>query len=516
MAASATTCPLVILGFDAGDPRLLQHLVSEGHLPTLASIMKQGCWGRITGPDLVSPQGCWLSLLSGISRSEHGYYYFRQLKPGTYSLEDVTACNAQALPFWSHLLGREKKVAILNVPDVHPLMGQDGVQIANWTVQGSSAPPSTEPAVLLADVHRLFGPPVAIRPNGKSVGDGNRQMYCALLERAKQMGALSSHLLSRDHFDLIVVVFSESHPAGHRFWQSRSGAQSAKTAADQSDQAHALRDVYQEIDRQMGLLLAHLPHEANVFILSDIGLEDQYPTIGLIEDFCLKLGYQTALEPDSPSLHPIAVVRRLVPDAWRAALSRYLPGTVRQRLRNDFHYGGTNWRKTTAFAIPSAYIGFIRVNLRAREPEGIVEPGAEYQTLLQQLKADLLQLIDPHTGMPAVKSVIVTSEAFRCGPPLVLPDIFVEWTPGAHLIPRLIHPRAELNRPLPGFSRPTRHSSHGFMAAAGSSIQARGDLGDVSGLDLAPTFLSLIGEPVPEELSGKIIEALTRQALARG
>jgi hypothetical protein len=162
MAISAKTCPLVIFGFDAGDLDLLQRWAQEGYLPTLASIMKRGCWARITGPDLLSPHGLWLSVLSGISRSEHGYYYFRQLKPGTYGLHDVTVRDAAALPFWSHLRGRDKKIAILNVPDVYTLIGLEGLQLANWTVQGSSLPPSTEPAALLQDLHRLFGPPVPI------------------------------------------------------------------------------------------------------------------------------------------------------------------------------------------------------------------------------------------------------------------------------------------------------------------------------------------------------------------
>jgi arylsulfatase A-like enzyme len=47
------------------------------------------------------------------------------------------------------------------------------------------------------------------------------------------------------------------------------------------------------------------------------------------------------------------------------------------------------------------------------------------------------------------------------------------------------------------------------MAAAGPSIQGRGALDGISPLDLAPTFLSLMGEPIPGMLSGKIIEAIT-------
>jgi predicted AlkP superfamily phosphohydrolase/phosphomutase len=506
MAIDTKKVPLIILGFDAADPDLLQRWAQEGHLPTLASIMKRGCWTKATGPELLSPHGRWLSLLSGISRSEHGYYYFRQLKAGTYGLEDVTARDAAALPFWSHLRGRDKRVAIIDAPDTDPLTGMAGIQLANWNVHSSSLPPSTEPAALLQEVRRVVGPPFKISERGLS---DDHQIYRRLLERTKKQGALGRYLLSQDRFDLVVVVFSESHPAGHKFWQYRGEAQPPHAAAEESELTHALRDVYQEIDRQMGLLLAQLSHEANVFILSSTGLEDQYPTIGLIEDFCRKLGYQASSECRSPSLKPMAMLRRVVPKNWRTALSRYLPGAVRQRLRNDFYYGDTNWRKTTAFAIPSAYTSFVRVNLRGREPEGIVEPGAEYETLLWQLEADLHQLIDPHTGASAVKQVTRTVEAFHCGPPASLPDLFVEWKSGAHFIQRLVHPRAELVQPKPRLFRTNNHSSNAFVAAAGPSIQGRGALEDISPLDLAPTFLSLMGEPIPDTLTGKVMDALT-------
>ncbi len=75
--------PLVVLGLDAGDPELLLRWACEGHLPRLAGILERGCWGRTSGAELVCEHGTWVSLLSGVSRARHGYYYYRQLVPGT-------------------------------------------------------------------------------------------------------------------------------------------------------------------------------------------------------------------------------------------------------------------------------------------------------------------------------------------------------------------------------------------------------------------------------------------------
>src|SRR6266700_3700938 len=89
MSIDTKTSPLIILGLDSGDPDFIYRWAQEGYLRTIASILQRGYWARIKGPDLICQQGLWLSLFSGLSRGQHGYYYSRQLKPRTYELEDV-------------------------------------------------------------------------------------------------------------------------------------------------------------------------------------------------------------------------------------------------------------------------------------------------------------------------------------------------------------------------------------------------------------------------------------------
>ncbi|MBU6435722.1 MAG: alkaline phosphatase family protein, partial [Nitrospirae bacterium] len=123
MAKDIKTPPLVIFGLDGGDAGFIQEWAQEGYLPTIASIMQRGCRGEISGPELMSTQGAWLSLFSGVSRSEHGYYYNRQLMPGTYDLRNVSVHDTHVLPFWSRLLNGSKKVAIIDALEAEPLPG---------------------------------------------------------------------------------------------------------------------------------------------------------------------------------------------------------------------------------------------------------------------------------------------------------------------------------------------------------------------------------------------------------
>lgn len=496
--------PLVVLGFDAGDPGLLVRWADAGHLPTLARVLEDGCWARTAGPELVCEHGTWVSLTSGVSRGRHGYYYYRQLVPGTYDLRTVTGRDVTAAPFWASLRGTGRRAAIFDVPDVVPVPGLAGVQLADWAVHNPSGPPVTEPPDLLRRAPRVARPsaPIHERPGASPATD--RRILRRLLERARRKGELCRALVEGGRWDLVVAVFGESHTASHQFWKYLENGGAAE------ELVHAIRLVHIEIDRQMGRLLDVLPREANVVILSSTGMKPQYPTGGLAEAFLRGLGYQVGAVRDQPSWRPLDVARRWIPDSWRVAASRGLPREARERLLADGFRGATDWSRTRAFAIPSAYTSFLRVNLRGREPRGVVEPGAEYDALLASLEADLAALVDPATGGPAVLRVARATDLFGGGPPVTLPDLFVEWQPSGRFVRRLLHPRAELTQERPEFCRDSDHSDAGFLAASGPAVEARGFVGEMDLLDVAPSLVGL--------LEGKTVTAFgpRRVAPARG
>jgi predicted AlkP superfamily phosphohydrolase/phosphomutase len=319
-------------------------------------------------------------------------------------------------------------------------------------------------------------------------------------------GAVCRYLVERNQPDLMVICFGESHTAAHQFWKA-----SKETVTGRSPEAqrlsHAIRDVYQQVDKEIGLLLRDLPSSTNVFVLSSIGLTDHYPTGELMEAFCRKLGYQAQPEKQKQPFHPMSLARRLIPEKWRLRLSRRLTRERRERLFAQQFRNSVNWRETTAFSIPSIYTGFIRINLRGREPEGIVDP-AEYLTLLGRIEDDLAQVIDPKTGERAIERVVRTIDLYPGNYPETLPDLIVQWKSCTHFVDRVIHPRAELFQKKPEFFRDSEHTDRGFFAAAGPAIRARGRLADVDVLDLAPTFLDLLGKRPPDQMPGRVMTEL--------
>jgi predicted AlkP superfamily phosphohydrolase/phosphomutase len=106
-----------------------------------------------------------------------------------------------------------------------------------------------------------------------------------------------------------------------------------------------------------------------------------------------------------------------------------------------------------------------------------------------------------------VREVARSEQVFRTVPG-ALPDLFVRWATSSRFVPRVVHPEVELVQRKPEFYRGSDHSEHGFIAAAGPAIRTRGSIDDVAVLDLAPTFLSLLGQPIPKGLCGKALAGI--------
>lgn len=512
---ASKTPPLVIFALDAGDGDYIERWTKAGHLPNIAALMQRGCSGTIGGPELISSQGAWLTFWSGISPAEHGYYFDRRLKPGTYGFERASARDAQALPFWSHLRQGAKKAAVIDAPETYALAGVPGVQLADWSgrkmFNTARAPASAEPANLIEEVRLIADDPIDVQQYKIRAGAReDEEAFRLLLRRVEQKGKVCRHLLAREDYDPIVVGFSETHTASHRFWNYRPGGcryreiAGLKTGLDQ-----AILDAYRAIDREIGLMLARLPAAANVFVVSPFGMKEQYRAHALAEAFCRELGYQSVVAPRRAGLNPLALARRAVPAQWRAGVSRLLPLQVQERLQADQFLSASDWARTRAFALPSINTSFIRVNLCGREPNGIVEPGREYESLLDEIEADLLQLKDVRTGKPAVEKVTQTVKAFRYSPPLVLLDLFIEWQASSQVMERVAHPKAELVQAAPSYNPSSYHRLTGFFIVAGASISVRGALGEVAVLDFAPTFLALLGQP-QRGLTGRVMAEATQ------
>ncbi|HXQ51970.1 MAG TPA: alkaline phosphatase family protein [Stellaceae bacterium] len=497
--------PLLVLALDGGDGALLQRWAAEGHLPNLAALMRRGCWGEIAGSDFIVDHGIFVSLWSGIPRTRHGYVHFRQLERGTYNLRGVPGRDFDAPPFWTRLRGTGKRVAVIDAPETYPVAGLEGIQLCDWCVHEPRHEPSANAEWLLREARKAFGAPFALdqRPNN-SVRQDNR-LFRKYIDRIRRKGRLLRHLLAHGEFDLVVAGFGETHTGGHQFWDYRD-----KPGEEVGALGHAIRDIYAAIDDEFGRILEQLGGEAvNVFLFGSMGIADSYPTNCILEAMLRKFGYLRD-RPGAGGARPVDMARRLIPESWRVALGYWMPKSAQETLISDRFLTCTDWGGTQAYCLPAIHNSLVRINLRGREPHGIVEPGAEYETVLGRLEADLLGLVDAVDGLPVVRRVTRSRDIPEATAAADLPDLFIDWRLLPRFIDRVLYPGGELAITAPNWFRSSYHTDRGWYAAAGPSVAELGRSNDLSAVQLAPLLLSLIENPPGE--AGPLLPA----AEARG
>ena len=144
--------------------------------------------------------------------------------------------------------------------------------------------------------------------------------------------------------------------------------------------------------------------------------------------------------------------------------------------------------------------GAIRLSVKGREPGGLVQPGAEYDKLLDWLTQRLGELVNPATGKPAIQKVSRIHEIYD-GPHLdALPDLTALWA-GEAPIDEVYSPGYGTVSGSHNDLRTGGHAAEGFLLLKSASAR----LGDTAGADakcIAPTVLDLLGVAVPESMEG--------------
>ena len=524
---------VLCIGLDAANPELLRGWAADGSLPTLRRLMDGGLTGDIAGIQGFFVGSTWPTLYAGVSPARHGFHYLVQLEPGTYGFHRPSDHGISwSPPFWKHLSEAGRRVAILDVPLTCLDPSLNGIQIVEWGGHDSVYGFQTSPGNLADTIRSTFG----AHPLGPSC-DGIRrtaedyEMFLTRLVRGvRAKGALTRHLLRQGGWDLFMQVFTESHCVGHQCWHLHDQSHPAHDPSVAKVTGNPLLRVYQAIDTAIGEILQDAG-DAVVMVFSAHSMAPAFGAHFLLEEILVRLGVATPvrgagtpieggsaegpggsrppgdLPGTDPSL-PLALGRwswRRLPQCVRDLLT-----PLRNRVRGDkpipngMPVLGVDVSSSCCFVVPNGLaVGGIRLNLKDREPEGVLESEAAHD-FCEGLIADLLEIQDARTGRPLIRRVVRSVDLYQGEHLERLPDLLVEWDDS---VPTgstnvgggggaTVTVRSEKIGSLEGkndYGRSGEHRPRGMLIMAGPGL-TRGHLeGDVSILDVAPTLCSLLG-----------------------
>lgn len=475
--------PLVLVGFDAESRTLATDLASEGRLPALRSVMESGRSTPVESPHALFVGAVWPTFSTGVNTGRHGRYCFGQLRPGTYRVHR-TGDPLPYEPFWRPLSRAGRRLAIIDVPHTRPDPDISGINVVDWGKHDPNVGFTTTPRDLGDEILHRFGDQPTESCDDYARRGAHGQLRDDLVDGIARKTELCEAYLTESEWDVFAVVFNASHCAGHQGWHLHDASHPRYDAAKARAIGDPVTDIYEAHDAALGRILGAVGPDATVMVLLSHGMGLPYNANFLLSDMLAPIAdaqYRKA---------PLSAAR----ERSRRAIGRY---TRKHGVRAP---GAFMWYVDGArpfFAIPNNNVyGGIRVNLRGREPHGLVSPGREYEDVCGMLENELLTWKNLETGEPLVQNVTALDDYYSGPERASMPDLVVEWNHSA--------PIRSIGAPRYGrvdresiSNRTGDHIPGGLLVTRGPGIEPGSTGEEVSMLDLAPTICAAVDVDLP-------------------
>jgi predicted AlkP superfamily phosphohydrolase/phosphomutase len=504
---------VVVIGLDGATLDLALPWIRAGHLPALKRLMERGGGGRLQSVLPVLSPSAWASFATGVNPGRHGIFDFVQRTPGSYRLRLITSRDVKVPPVWRLLSEAGKRVAVIDVPMTYPAEPVNGIMITGLGTpdrQVFTYPPELSEQ-LRARGYRV-NKTVFYRPGGEAA------FLKDVYDITQQVANTALSVLKQEPWDFFMVVFRDSDEMSHFFWKHMDASHPAHNPQVDGEYANALLDYYRYLDQLVGQLVEAAGPDANVIIMSDHGLGPLYKDV-FLNEWLHQQGLLAVNAPTGPSRQQILAragltrsnVSRFLQKAGLAPFERSLRTALGDKKNllpannRAVFPDAIDWSRTQCYS--HGYHGQVFLNVREREPLGVVGPGAPYQQLRAEIEEKLYALIDSEDGLPVVSKIVRQEQAFQ--------GLYASW--GADLVV-VMRDFSYITRQgyefteQPGqiFSRPTTYESgshrlDGLLFVAGPDFRSSGDLPVHSILDVTPTILHLLGVSIPDHIDGTIL-----------
>jgi predicted AlkP superfamily phosphohydrolase/phosphomutase len=422
---------LALLQFDATSVHLVERLLSDGRLPSLAGLRDRGQYFRLETPATHWATGTYHTLYSGLDMGEHGLYYPFQWSAAEQRVRYISSFDRPET-VWERLTRADRRSLVVDPYECQPTLAVDGVYLSGWQFKNRLANPRFSlPRGTYRELARRFGRSEAVEEvfGSPSVAEWLR-MRRHLVAAPGRVADAVRYLLGRERFDLVWATFAASHLGGHQFWEVAEALDGGLEGDSVRPLKTALTDIYKAVDAAIGDIIAALPSDADVIVFSPTGMSVNTGRAdwlaGMLEAV-LSDGRSDSARGRPTRGSPVWRVRALVPTRLRARVARALPDRLVLRLTSRLEAPALDWSRTRAFALPSDFHGYVRLNVRGREREGIVEP-REMGALVDEITEGLMTFRDPD-GSRSVGSVDRVSELVEADTRIdQLPDLVVTWT----------------------------------------------------------------------------------------
>jgi predicted AlkP superfamily phosphohydrolase/phosphomutase len=480
----------LLIGLDAACLPVLQPLFDDGELPNIEAIFEDGASESLESQIPPWTASAWPSLYTGMNPGKHGVFDFLRFEGYDWSIVNATDVRQRTL--WEYADEAGLTSVVVNAPVTSPPPAVSGAIIPGYL---ASEDPNCHPEGILDDVREAVGA-YRVYARRETAEDGGEERFEDYLELARMRGEAFRYLADRFDPEFGFLQFQKTDAVFHDYPGDHEKVRRIYRAVD--DQIGAIREscnpetIIVASDHGMGKYDGY-EFRANQFLHDEGFVETTTDGHGVPSWFQIK-DEELTRSDDQSTGHPVlerlataVVTVGLTYQRGKAILERVgLAEFIGQRLPVGAVFAASNavdFDSSQAYLRSPSELG-IRLNVRGREPEGVVQE-ADYETVRAEL-ISLLSAVKTPDGEPVFEEV-VPRDAYIHGPYAEeAVDILTIPTDFQHGLSALIGEKfAE--------PEPWNHKRDGIVAVAGPDIEPEATLGDPQLFDVAPTVLATLG-----------------------
>ncbi len=198
--------------------------------------------------------------------------------------------------------------------------------------------------------------------------------------------------LSRFKSGLFFFYTDRVDQLAHMFWRTMDPKHPIYDPG--SKHAKVIEEIYQDMDVILGKALQRMDARTTLIVMSDHGFAPFYRAFNL-NTWLKEKGYIRLM--DKP-------------------------------VKNGAEFfANVNWEGTKAYGLG---INGLYINLKGREPKGVVQPGSERDSLVKEITEKLLEVRDPKTGEQIIRRVYKAEEIYTGSALQEAPDLIIGYSRG--------------------------------------------------------------------------------------
>ena len=511
---------VVVIGLDGATFDLILPWVKQGALPTFKKLMENGSWGELksTVPPLTGP--AWSSFITGKNPGKHGIFDFMVRNPAGYDWVTINATFRKGRSFWSFLEEDGNRVVIFNVPVTYP-----PEQVRGAMVSGFLTPPGAKDFIFPPGLGEKLEKEVgSFRPHypGETYALGREQKFVQeILQMTEGTIKTMKFLMKSEPWDVFVGVIQSPDLLQHCLWKFEDPRH--PLYRENRQVTGAFLKNYQLIDRYLGEILEGGGEQTLLFVISDHGfnyIEKQF----FVNNWLLEEGFLSLKKNPRTFIKKALFKMGIVPmKIHKISASLGIDLSKRLAKNREKLFSGLNqwtlsfedvdWKRSAAYSMGN--MGFINVNLKGREPQGMIEPGRGYEKVLDEISERLSLLKDTKTGAPLVTRILRNKDI--CWGPWTSsgPDLFMVIKEYAY------YPRGDYvfvsNHVVDDLWLVSgSHRDHGIFLSWGPGIRKGYKIAGANIMDVAPTLLGLLGSRIPVDMDGRCLTEILTEERTRG